>query len=218
MWETAVELVRVLIVSVASICAGSLGAAILAVSFGMRLALLPLTLRLAREARARQQRLAALRPELERLRRRYANDPARLWRETRALHEQHGIRLFTPTGMLGMAVQFPLFAALFAATRRGLGVKVRFLWIAELARPDALLALVVAVLTGLVAAGAMGTSGATEASANLALVMAVILGGMTLLFLWSASSAVALSVGAGALVSALQTWILARDRRRELER
>lgn len=218
MWEATVELLRLLIVSVASICAGSLGAAILLVSFGMRLALLPLTLRLAREARARQQRMAALRPELERLRRRYANDPARLWRETQALHERHGIRLFTPTGMLGLAVQLPLFAALFAATRRGLGAKVRFLWIAELARPDALLALAVAVLTGLVAAGAMGTSGTTEVSANLALVLAVIFGGMTLLFLWSASSAVGLSVGAGALVSALQTWILARDRRRETQR
>lgn len=36
----------------------------------------------------------------------------------------------------------------------------------------------------------------------------------TLVFIWSASSAVALSVGAGSLVSGLQNALLARDRAR----
>jgi len=35
----------------------------------------------------------------------------------------------------------------------------------------------------------------------------------TLAFLWSASSAVALSMSAGSLVSLLQNWLLARDAR-----
>jgi hypothetical protein len=38
--------------------------------------------------------------------------------------------------------------------------------------------------------------------------------GGTLVFLWSASSAVALSVGAGSAVSVLQNWLLRRDARR----
>jgi hypothetical protein len=36
----------------------------------------------------------------------------------------------------------------------------------------------------------------------------------TLVFLWTASSAVALSVGAGSAVSVLQNWLLRRDARR----
>jgi hypothetical protein len=37
--------------------------------------------------------------------------------------------------------------------------------------------------------------------------------GATLAFLWTASSAVALSVGAGSMVSALQSWLLSRESR-----
>jgi len=36
---------------------------------------------------------------------------------------------------------------------------------------------------------------------------------VTTFFLWSASSAVALSMGAGSLVSLLQNWMLRRDAR-----
>jgi hypothetical protein len=36
-------------------------------------------------------------------------------------------------------------------------------------------------------------------------------------FLWTASSAVALSAGAGSLVSILQNWLLSRDVRRTSE-
>ena len=39
-----------------------------------------------------------------------------------------------------------------------------------------------------------------------------------LVFLWTASSAVALSFGAGSLVSVLQNWLLARDARAEREK
>jgi membrane protein insertase Oxa1/YidC/SpoIIIJ len=37
--------------------------------------------------------------------------------------------------------------------------------------------------------------------------------GMTVFLLWSASAAVAVSWGAGSLVSVLQNWVLSRDAR-----
>lgn len=212
MWAGFVELVRVTIFSAAQLCGGSLGAGILGVSLAVRLALLPLMLRLARQAHDQQARLAALRPALEALQLRHANDPARLLRETQTLYAAHGIRFLSPTGLVGLLVQLPLLSGLFAAVRTGLGTRVRFLWITDLARPDALLLVAVTLLTAgsmmMVpqAAGPRGTPGTS--------VLLLLSVGGTLFFLWSASSAVALSVGAGSLVSALQTWLLRRERDR----
>ena len=89
-----------------------------------------------------------------------------LLRETQALYRANGLRLFSADGIAALAIQAPLFAALFSATRRGLGTKVRFLWVAELARPDALLAWGVSVLTAIVMANTMAASGASTLPAN----------------------------------------------------
>ncbi|MBV9879771.1 MAG: YidC/Oxa1 family membrane protein insertase [Gemmatirosa sp.] len=211
MWSGFVELIRAAIFAAAHLCAGSLGGGIVCVSLAVRLALLPLTLRLARQARDDQARLAELRPALEALRQRHAADPARLLRETQALHAAHGIHPLRPTGLVGLAVQLPVLGALFSAVRAGLGARVRFLWIAELRRPDPLLLVAVALLA--VLAPLVGPAPANGGTApRIALMITAALA--TLAFLWSASSAVALSAGAGALVSALQSWLVGRDRPR----
>jgi membrane protein insertase Oxa1/YidC/SpoIIIJ len=132
-------------------------------------------------------------------------------RETQTLYAANGVRILSPAGFVGFLVQLPLLSGLFAAVRGGLGARVPFLWIGDLARSDALLAAGVSVLGGAILAipqspaAAGGPSGST---------LFLIGGGATLFFLWSASSAVALSIGAGSLVSALQSWFLARDRAR----
>ncbi len=207
MWAGFVELLRAAIFAAAHVCGGSLGGGILLVSAGVRLALLPLTLHLARRAREQQAKLAALLPEMEALQRRYANDPRRLMRETRALHAKHGIKMLTPSGLVGMAIQFPVLGGLFAAVRTGLGAKVRFLWVGDLARPDGTLLLVATALTALSISSAPSTPGQTTNQTPL-LVMGLL---ATAAFLWTASSAVALSAGAGSLVSVLQNWLLSRD-------
>lgn len=209
MWTAFVELIRVGIFAAAHVCGGSVGAGVVAVSVAVRLALLPLTLRLARQARARQARLAALAPELERLKRRHGADPVRLMRETQALYAAHGVRAFGPEGVVGLVVQLPLLGALFAAVRGGLGARVPFLWIGDLARPDALLVAVVALVGGGILAIPQPQS--PPAGPGVAVLFLIGVGG-TLAFLWTASSAVALSAGAGSLVSGLQSWLLSRDR------
>ena len=103
----------------------------------------------------------------------------------------------------------PLLGGLFAAVRNGLGAKVRFLWIADLSRGDILLtSLVVGI------AGAANSLLPAPAGSPGSRVMTFVLMGLTLMFLWSASSAVAISVGAGSAVTALQKWILRRDSQR----
>jgi YidC/Oxa1 family membrane protein insertase len=212
MWAAFVELLRAGIFGAAHVCGGSLGGGILVVSALLRLALLPLTLRLARRAREQQARVAALRPEMEALQRLHANEPRRLMQEVRALHAKHDIKLVTPSSFVGLAIQFPVLSGLFSAVRTGLGAKVRFLWVADLARPDGVLMLGVAALTAWGISSAPTTPG--QPTGQTPLLVIGVLG--TIAFLWSASSAVALSVGAGSLVSVLQNWLLSRDERRQV--
>jgi membrane protein insertase Oxa1/YidC/SpoIIIJ len=103
---------------------------------------------------------------------------------------------------------------LFAAVRGGLGSKVRFLWVADLARPDATLLLGVAALTAWGVSSSASVPGQTgQQNATMMMVAAV---GATLVFLWSASAAVALSFGAQSAVSVLQNWILNREAKKAL--
>jgi len=211
MWTGFVELIRITIFAAAHVCGGSLGAGIVCVSVALRLALLPLTLRLARKARDQQARIVALKPQLDALQKRHAQDPARLVRETRAIYAASGVKFMSLEGLVGLIVQTPLLGGLFAAVRGGLGARVPFLWIGNLARPDALLVSVVALLAGAVFAIPRPQSTPAALTTPTMMLLGMI---ATLVFIWSASSAVALSVGAGSLVSGLQNVLLARDRAR----
>jgi YidC/Oxa1 family membrane protein insertase len=209
MWAAFVEVLRAAIFSAAHVCGGSLGGGILLVSAIVRIALLPLTLRFARRARVQQAKVAELKPQVDALQRRYAADPRRAMQEVRALYAKHDIKIFTPTTFWSFAIQSPLLGGLFAAVRGGLGSKVRFLWVADLARPDATLLLGVAALTAWGVSSSASVPGQTsQQNATMMMVAAV---GATLVFLWSASAAVALSFGAQSAVSVLQNWILNRE-------
>lgn len=210
MWDSLGEILRVLIFSVAHVCAGSLGSGVILVSTGIRLALLPLSLRAARHARAQQAKLLALKPRLDMLQRRHASDPARLFTETRKLQAEHGIRLMPGGGVLSLLIQLPVLGALFTALR-GFGARVPFLWIADLARPDAL---VVAAVAGLTALG-VATAPLAPGQAAMPRGMTIIATIGTVAFLWSASSAFALSVGAGSVVSMVQNLVLAREAKQQ---
>jgi YidC/Oxa1 family membrane protein insertase len=209
MWGSIVELFQAAIFGAAHVCGGSLGAGILVVSAAIRIALLPLTLRMARQMSAQQARIAALEPEIKRLQKRYEKNPVKLATATQALYAANGIRPFSPAMLLNLAVQAPIFGGFFAALRNGIGAGVRFLWVGDLARPDVIL---LGVTCALMAAG---ISAAPAAATNPAL---RILGyglvfGISLALMWSSSSALVLSFGAGSAVSLLQNRILARERR-----
>jgi membrane protein insertase Oxa1/YidC/SpoIIIJ len=110
---------------------------------------------------------------------------------------------------MAMLIQFPVLGALFTALR-GFGARVPFLWIADLARPDALLLTTVAGLTGL----GVAMSPVAPGQAGMPRGMTIIAMVGTVAFLWSASSAFALSVGAGSVVSMIQNLVLAREAKR----
>ena len=127
-WNEIVEVLRESIFAYAQACNGNLGAGILAVTFLLRLALLPLGIHAARAAILRQQASAKA--------------PAKA----------------TPSRREAFAGIAPMAAivALYSAVRQASAAGGRFLWIGSLARPDWLLAIAATILT--VAATAAGNT------------------------------------------------------------
>jgi YidC/Oxa1 family membrane protein insertase len=185
MWSALVDALRATIFAGSHILNGSLGSSIIVVTALIRLALIPLAIRAARHARVQQARLAELQPRLSRLQKRLAGQPLRLAEETRMLHRKHGIRMIGPASLASAVLQVPLFGGLFSALR--MGMKGRFLWVADVGRGDMLMTAVAAALAGLAATAGAST---TQGPAGARLVPLIIVGA-TLAFLWSASSAVA---------------------------
>jgi YidC/Oxa1 family membrane protein insertase len=202
-WSLVVDGVRALVFAVAHLFGNSVGSGILAVSVLVRVTLLPLTLRAARRAMEHQARVAALKPELERLKRTFGDDRARLAEATMTLYRERGIGVVPQGTVASTLVQLPVGAALYQAFARGLGPKLGFLWIGDLARPDAILAGVAASLAG-VAAGLGTTSSHRSAVAISATI--------TLIIAWRLSASVALYWIASSGVGAVQALVVRRGR------
>jgi YidC/Oxa1 family membrane protein insertase len=129
------------------------GAAIIVATLLLRTLVLPLTWSLAYRAQVRQRLMLRLQPELKAIRERYATDQAEQARQTLELYRRHGLTLFDGRGMLGAAVQLPIFLGMYTALRRS--VAGAFLWVVDLGRPDAVLAMLAGLTTVLLmAAGA----------------------------------------------------------------
>lgn len=201
-WSLVVGFVRALVFAIAHICGNSVGSGILAVSVLVRLALLPMTLRAARRAMVHHARIAELKPELERLRRVHGDDRAGLAEATMRLYRERGIEMIPRGTLTATLIQLPIGAALYQAFAKGLGPRLGFLWIGDLARPDAVLAAVAASLAGLTA----GLS--TTSSSRSAVALSVT---MTLIIAWRLSASVALYWIASSGVGAVQALVLRRS-------
>jgi len=202
-WAFVVDLVRALVFSAAHLCGGRIGGGILVVSTIVRVALLPLTLRMARRAMEHQAKLATLKPELDRLQRRHGKGTQRLAEATMELYREHDIAI-VPRGTVKSAlVQMPIGAALYQAFTTGIGPRLKFLWIGDLARPDALVAVSAAVLAGI--AATIGSPTSNRAAMWTASVITFVLA-------WRLSASVGLYWVASNGVGVAQSLILRRTR------
>jgi YidC/Oxa1 family membrane protein insertase len=200
---------RALIFAAAHLFGGSIAGGVLAVSLVVRIAFLPLTLRLARRDRERRQVLARLEPEIAKAKKRFARQPDKLAEATYALYRREGIEPIDAQAVLGGLARLPAAAGIYGALRsiRQLG---SFAWIADLAKPNLPLALLVTAGSSISAYGA-GHGGSARAVAVSTLIGASI----SLAFLLHMSSAVALSWGASVAGDVLQNVILLRERRQK---
>lgn len=151
LWSGFLEIFQVSLFWLTQFYGGQLGAAIVSLSLLARLALLPLSVRVALRARAHARQLRALQPRLRKVRERWADDPTRQATETLAVYESAGVRPVDAGSLKGALLQMPVFLGLFHAVRAAVASRIGeqgFLWVASLARPDVGIALVAAALAG----------------------------------------------------------------------
>lgn len=206
-WSCFLELLQSGFFTATQLCGGNLGWGILLFSLTVRLAVLPLTYLLARRARARQLRVNRLAPTVERLRKRHKDDPARLVAETARLYKRHGVSPVDGGSIVGAMIQLPLFAGMYTVIRRVLasGQGGPFLWIANISRADALLAVLVSGLTYSIT---LLNPGLSQQPQWLLIVSATV----TLLILLKLSAGLGIYWAASSAVSGVQSILVRRAR------
>lgn len=87
-----------------------------------------------------------LKPELARLKERYQDNSSELAKQTMALYKQSGVKFLDKTTLGNIAAQGFIGLGMFQALQ-AMPFKSAFLWIANIAKPDVALAVIVGVLT-----------------------------------------------------------------------
>ena len=204
-WEQFIDLFRAAIFASSQACGGNLGAGIVAVTFLVRVAMFPLTLRLARLSATQQELMRRVKPELDRIRMRYKNKPERVVKETQRLLKKEGVSPFPFVGCAGTLVQLPIMLGLFSAVRRCAAAGGRFLWIRNIAKPDLILTIAVTAITSVTV-----TLGANSTDQNKTLVLLITMV-VTIFVLSKTSAGIGLYWGVSSLVSLLQAAIIRRE-------
>src|SRR4051812_16916706 len=106
--------------SLTHLLGGSLGWGIIVLSLGIRVALLPLTIRLARRARRNQENMQRLQPEIELLKKRHENKPEHLFKEMHELYRKHDCNPFDIPTLVAGFIQLPIFGILYSSIRSSL--------------------------------------------------------------------------------------------------
>ena len=210
MWASYVDGISAVLTQLAHRLDGSYGLAIVVLAIAVRLLLLPMTLRASEQAWQRQQAMAALKPELERLRERHGQDPIAHAQATQALYREHGISSGLGSSLLAMLVQIPLGTGAYAAVRAGAAGAGSFLWITKLARPDLWLALIVALLSY----AAILLNPAMSAQAKTALQLLPVL--ISFVMVWHLAAALGLYWAGSGSVNVLQAAMLRQRVRRRM--
>jgi len=114
-WTLLVGLIERGIGGTAEVLGGRVGLGVFALVLGVRLALIPLLLPLARRTRSWRAVHRTIRPQIRVLQKTHRDDPTRLQHELKMLYEGHGIRLLDTAGLLMALIQVPVLIAFFQA-------------------------------------------------------------------------------------------------------
>jgi len=120
--------------------------AVIAFTLLARALLLPISYRTAYCGYKNKAAIVRARPEIERLKKLHGNDGAALAQATMALYKKRGIRFFNKTFFVNIGAQSVLGLGTFQALKSSL-LSAKFLWIADIAKPDVILSFVVGLLT-----------------------------------------------------------------------
>lgn len=187
---------------------GNMGWTILVLALSVRLALLPLTLHLSRKMLANGEKIKALQPQADAIKARLAAQPAEMFAAISALYKANGAHVIDRSSFIGLLVQLPVFGLLYKAITNASSGAGPFLWMKNLATPDAAVTGIVLLLT---AVSAYYFPSATGGPAMLMVAVQVL---VTAFILWKLSAGLGLYWVASASVSAVQTFVLRCERRR----
>jgi YidC/Oxa1 family membrane protein insertase len=99
----------------------SLVLSIAILTIAVRLLTLPLTVPSQRAMKKNSARMKALQPEIDKLKKKYRNDPQKLQQAQLTLYQEHGINpLSSMTGCLPMFIQLPVIWAFYQSISRAL--------------------------------------------------------------------------------------------------
>ena len=205
-----IEILRGSLFALAHLCGGSFGAAIILASAALRVALVPITFAATRRRLIQEQKLREIAPQVEALKKRYAKNPDEFAVALQKLRADNGIPIVDGKSVLSGLASFPPGAALYAAVRAAAAKAGGFLWIADLAKPDRLLAAGAATLAG-VLAWATATHGDAKPAAQLMPVLITVT--ISLAVLWHLSAGVALYSVSNSIVGAVERAIAQRSLR-----
>ena len=206
-----IDLVRSSLFVVAHAFGGSFGLAIIAASFALRVAMLPITLPATRRRLIRERRERELAPALADLKKRFAKDPGRLHAAMQKLYAANGLSLVDRRAIFDSLIQFPPAALLYGAITRAGRDAGSFLWMSNLVSPDKALAVVASVVS---VGAAWLAPRSPESNQALRLLPFAITGVITYLFLSHISAGVGLYSIANSVMMVAERSIA----RRSLER
>jgi YidC/Oxa1 family membrane protein insertase len=147
-WTTWLDVLGTALNVLASDIGLGLGLSIICMTVLLRITLLPLSWSAAYANTVRQKKMKHIQPQLEALKTRHAGNPEAYSRELVKLYESHGLKVMDGKNMLGALVQLPVFMGMFQLLR-GLAKGGRFIWVSDLLKPNAVLAVIVALSTAL---------------------------------------------------------------------
>lgn len=126
----------------------SAGAAVIVLTFLLRLVLLPVSWSSAYRGGIHQKKLRKLQPDLQRLRERFRDRPEELAQRTLDLYRQRNVAFVDGRTLLGALAQMPMFLGMFHLLRNS-AEAVRFLWVSSLAKPDLFMAILAGITTAM---------------------------------------------------------------------
>ncbi len=116
------------------------GLAIIVITFLIRLIFLPLTIKSMESMKLMQEKMKALKPKIDEIKKKYKDDKTRENQELMKLYTSHGINpLSSLGGCLPLLVQIPVFIALYEVLLYSIELRhSSFLWIDNLAEAEQL--------------------------------------------------------------------------------
>lgn len=115
------------------------GIAIILMTLIVRGLMFPISRKQAVMGQRQQQKMAAVKPELDKIKEKYKNEPQELQRAQMDLYRKHGLLNPLNSGCLVVFLQMPIFMGLYYALYESVHLRLAsFLWIQNLAAPDML--------------------------------------------------------------------------------